>query len=236
MAIEIASECHYFSPTPLSFTGFQMPNIPVRFNAIHDMESLWWISKWFLFFFDVTREPHIDSTERDVTRSRLFFFGHDARMNFRYKWLTRPKTDIIPVCYRELQKALVRVAWLLRMKYAVLEKLLYTPNDLQAATSDADLHAYAVIEFERCVDLCRQMSDDAVSPYATQRANEEQLQAGRKSKSAASKARGQSSMTDATAVEQMDATKRVHAMSTEESLAKSKRSALRNPPFLPTTG
>lgn len=66
--------------------GQRRPDTPFRYNALHDIESTWWLGIWMLYFFQP--EGHEESTQssnlRQVETDGIFpgVLAHTGRLTF----------------------------------------------------------------------------------------------------------------------------------------------------------
>ena len=91
---------------------------PFAYNDLHDLESLWWIATWKVFFSHIIAEAEVGGIPHQEAASELFGSGSrpDFRMLFlkikgffwrRLTWIS-PKHSHFRTCLRDLRWLLVR--------------------------------------------------------------------------------------------------------------------------------
>ena len=94
MAAEVIRLEYLFRPTTVSSlledSDEEVEQLPFRYYAMHDIESVWWLGVWMMFFFKPKGypEPEDDSLRRQSEAKRVF--PGDLSPDRRFVYLYRP--------------------------------------------------------------------------------------------------------------------------------------------------
>ncbi|KIK54996.1 hypothetical protein GYMLUDRAFT_886921 [Collybiopsis luxurians FD-317 M1] len=105
-------------PKPLKHESTPPPVF--RYNAIHDLESVWWVLVWILTF----NESSASTSTMPKTRQEQMNLLFDGKMgnNRRLPFFNHPNFSFFPSCFSFLQEPLTAFAQYLHNTYAEVER------------------------------------------------------------------------------------------------------------------
>ncbi|KAI6046783.1 hypothetical protein EDC04DRAFT_1249500 [Pisolithus marmoratus] len=123
------------------------PEIPFKFNPLHDMESIWWIQVWILYYH-VDRQGGQPSSEQTKCFHKLFPAWLDPRIEALLGYM---KIHALPTSFQRVAPSVASMHVELRKAYFVSEK------SLPPAYTDAlaDLHSVFTEHLALAVNLSR---------------------------------------------------------------------------------
>ncbi|KAI5993511.1 hypothetical protein EDD15DRAFT_2576181 [Pisolithus albus] len=96
MACEVEAQAYLFGPFRLKGPGEDRNWCPFKFNPLHDMESLWWIATWSLYYH-VDQKGGWPSSEQITQFYKLF----PGRLNARFSTFSTPlKYNGLPASFQ----------------------------------------------------------------------------------------------------------------------------------------
>ncbi|KIN96406.1 hypothetical protein M404DRAFT_246366 [Pisolithus tinctorius Marx 270] len=157
-ACEIAYQRYLFEPSPRLGDSFQHPRnlpqsqrMPFSYNPLHDLESLWWIQAWMIYF-------HVDHQDghRSPGQTRWFHELFPRSRAARFAALaTRIEYDMLPASFRKAAHALELMRGGLISAYADSEESApWEYNEGVGKIAD-QLHSY----ISKCLQFCVAVSE-----------------------------------------------------------------------------
>ncbi|THH02934.1 hypothetical protein EW145_g6678, partial [Phellinidium pouzarii] len=142
MSVEVAESRYMFEPEPndedsrsKASLNMGLVRIPVfYYNGIHDMESLWWLPIWMMFFHDIKSQAMMDESQmrrRVLEIKRLFPRNLDTgrRISFLMTESSFMQSMLcLPGYFHVFFSVLSRLRSLLKRFYQKFESTLPTPD------------------------------------------------------------------------------------------------------------
>lgn len=86
MPVEVMASQYQFISFKVPISGPSNEDPPFRYNALHDIESVWWVGLWILFFKRPKgdAEPNEKSRNHQLQTIRAFpgIYEHGVRLNY----------------------------------------------------------------------------------------------------------------------------------------------------------
>ncbi|EGN91666.1 hypothetical protein SERLA73DRAFT_80231 [Serpula lacrymans var. lacrymans S7.3] len=122
MAVEVDAKSYLFITQGYSEKPLRPP--PFRMNGLHDIESVWWILIWVLFYYTDQNHPTVDSVNQWNTLQAIFpgVLGRTSRHNFFIQFLWMDNCEMIAKTCEPVSKFLRQFAYHLQKGYRTAEE------------------------------------------------------------------------------------------------------------------
>ncbi|KAI5981469.1 hypothetical protein EDC04DRAFT_2916514 [Pisolithus marmoratus] len=159
MACEVEAQKYLFGEHDLIIPYGTTFNPPFRFNPLHDMESIWWIPTWVLYY-------HVDQDGSQVSTSQLAWFNDlfPGRLNSRFSTFSaRMVYQVLPTPFHRAAHEIEIMHQKLIKAYTNSEKEMPPAKEPAYTEPLENLHSSftqyftSAVEYSRGVSLFRPM-------------------------------------------------------------------------------